>query len=100
MGRLFISVCLAVSATLATAQSRPAKARSGAQLFKVYCAKCHTFGRSYGPAPGLHQVVSARRLTESQVRDVVMAGRNTMPPFERKLNAGELEKLVAYLKTK
>ena len=88
------------------AQTADEKPRSGEQLFKIYCAKCHTTtnaqttGRDQNVAPGLRHILRSGRMTEAQLREIVMKGKNTMPPFERRMDGAELDRLVAYLKTK
>ena len=92
--------CVTLSCA-AFGQSAPAaKHLSGAQLFKVYCSKCHSTAREYSLGPSLWHVIRPTRLTEKEFRKVVMKGRNTMPPFERRLSSADLDRLVAYIKTK
>ena len=99
MLRGFAGVLFLFTLCLTPAWSEP-KTRSGAELFKVYCLKCHTTSRNYSIGPNLWHVMHSGRMTEQQFREVVMKGRNTMPAFERRLTGKELDRLVAYLKTK
>jgi len=81
------------------AQTATRSSRSGAQLFKVYCTKCHSLDRSRSLGPSLHQSMTSKRFDETQMRHIILAGKNTMPPFGRRLTAKELDKLIEYMKT-
>ena len=84
---------------VAYAQTASRSSRSGAQLFKVYCAKCHSLDRSRSLGPSLHQSMTSKRFDETQMRHIILAGKNTMPPFGRRLTGKELDKLIEYMKT-
>jgi len=43
--------------------------------------------------------MSPKGLSESQMRRIISDGKNTMPPFNRRLTAKELDRLIEYLKT-
>jgi mono/diheme cytochrome c family protein len=40
-----------------------------------------------------------KRFDERQMRAIISNGKDTMPPFGRRLKPGELAKLIEYLKT-
>lgn len=81
------------------AQSTSHSSRSGAQLFRVYCQKCHSTDGSKSLAPSLYHAMRSSRLSESQMRKIISDGKNTMPSFDRRLTETELDKLIEYLKT-
>ena len=81
------------------AQTAPRSARSGAQLFKVYCAKCHSIDGSRSLGPSLHRSLTSKRFDERLMRHIILDGKNTMPPFGRRLTSKELDKLIEYMKT-
>ena len=84
----------------AVPQSRDEKPRSGAQLFSAYCGKCHTLDGANAMGPTLRHIFQSKKLNEKGFRGIVMNGKNTMPPFRGRLNDKELDRLVAYLRTK
>ena len=43
--------------------------------------------------------MSSKGFSESQMRKIISDGKNTMPPFSRRITAKELDKLIEYLKT-
>jgi len=83
---------------VAYAQTASRSSRSGAQLFKVYCAKCHSMDGSRSLGPSLHHSMASKRLDETQMRHIILDGKNTMPPFGRRLTSKELDKLIEYMK--
>ena len=95
--------CLVAAALFAShllyAQSPSRSSRSGAQLFRVYCQKCHSTDASKSLAPSLHHAMNSKGLSQSQMRRIISEGKNTMPPFNRRLTAKELDRLIEYLKT-
>src|SRR5690242_6021413 len=97
------SSCIVALALLAShvlyAQSASRTSRSGAKSFQVYCHKCHSTDATRSLAPSLYHVMSSKRLSESQMRNIITQGKNTMPPFNRRLRARELDRLLEYLKT-
>ena len=84
---------------VAYGQTATRSSRSGAQLFKVYCAKCHSMDGSRSLGPSLHQSMTSKRFDETEMRHIILDGKNTMPPFGRRLTAKELDKLIEYMKT-
>lgn len=98
--RSFCIVALALFGLLALdAQSTSGSSRSGAQLFRVYCQKCHSTDGTKSLAPSLYHAMRSTGFSESQMRKIISDGKNTMPPFHRRLTEKELDKLIEYLKT-
>jgi len=97
------SICIVAVALFGShalpAQSTSRNSRSGAQLFRVYCQKCHSTDASKSLAPSLYHAMSSKGFSESQMRKIISDGKNTMPPFSRRITAKELDKLIEYLKT-
>ena len=92
-----LSVSLAMLSLWGIGASR--NAPKGAQVFKVYCAKCHSTGTQAGVAPGLGGILKSKRMSEQEVRTVIRDGRETMPPFGSKLAAAQMKDLIDFLKT-
>src|SRR5690242_772767 len=93
-----VAVALLASHVL-SAQTTSRSSRTGAQLFRVYCQKCHSTDATKSLAPSLYHAMSPKGLSESQMRRIISDGKNTMPPFNRRLTAKELDRLIEYLKT-
>ena len=75
--------------------SRTNAVRTGAQIYSETCASCHGADRrGNGRAPSLIEV--ARRLSATQIHQVIDRGRGFMPPFAD-LPEIEKEAVTAYL---
>ncbi|HWC17692.1 MAG TPA: cytochrome c [Terriglobales bacterium] len=96
---LSIAALLLFTSLTVHPQNASRSSRSGAQLFKVYCQKCHSTNQSKSLAPSLYHAMSSKRFLENQMRKIIVDGKDTMPPFGRRLTPTELDKLIEYLKT-
>jgi len=95
---LGLSLLIAAPA-LAADGTLDAKDRHGRQLFVQSCGICHlkpslTADR-YGPALSRATVDGK----EEGVRAVIEGGSQRMPGFQYELGAGEIDAIIAYLKT-
>jgi len=98
---------LSISALLAQAGKKspagnPAKGKAGVDQ----CSMCHdAASNAHKLGPGLKGLFKRAKLdngkpaTETNVRAVIDAGGNGMPPFKSILKPVEREDLIAYLKT-
>jgi len=67
-------------------------AADGARLFKAKCKICHAVDRKkVGPA------LKAMNKDSKVLYDTIINGRKMMPPFGKKLDAAEVDALVAYI---
>ena len=78
----------------------------GKAVFAAQCAVCHNADSTVKKlGPGLKGLFKKAKLddgkpvTEANVRAVIDAGGNGMPPFKDMLNASQKDDLIAYLKT-
>jgi mono/diheme cytochrome c family protein len=94
---LWIVNALAFFAVLLRAQTTSHTSRSGEKLFTIYCQNCHSTAKDATQPPSLYHVM--KRFDERQMRAIISNGKDTMPPFGRRLKPGELAKLIEYLKT-
>lgn len=62
------------------------------------CANCHGGGTRQAPGPVLSRE-TVERLGESTIRDKVSRGSLAMPGFEYTLQPGQIDEIVAFLKT-
>jgi quinoprotein glucose dehydrogenase len=71
--------------------------QKGGALYRANCRVCHQDNLEGTPPaiPPLKGVVE--RLTMDTTRQVIHAGRNTMPPFAGVLSAADIDAIVAYL---
>ncbi len=66
--------------------------------FAAYCEACHPQGGTVpGIGPSLRGV--AERHSPDFIRQLIQNGRGDMPGFGDRLSAGDLERLLAYLRT-
>jgi cytochrome c6 len=95
-----ISVLLLGIAIFTFAFSSPALAADGAALFKANCAACHAGGKNL--------VNSAKSLKKTDLEKYgmysseaiitqVTKGKGAMPAFGKKLKAGQIEDIAAYV---
>jgi mono/diheme cytochrome c family protein len=85
---------------LLVAQAKKPKARSaGEQVYRHYCENCHSTGKQQQIGPGMYHVLKTNKLSEKQVRDSILNGKDLMPPFRLRLSQAEMDELMAYLKT-
>jgi cytochrome c oxidase cbb3-type subunit 3 len=81
--------------------------RAAAALWTVSCASCHgRSGRGDGPArppgtqpPDFSSVEFQKSRSDAQLAEVIVHGRNMMPPFGRTVNEQGVAALVAHIRT-
>jgi mono/diheme cytochrome c family protein len=83
-----------------------AEALRGEHTFNLQCAVCHNAHSTeplHGPGlKGLYHkqtLPSGIPLTDEHVRQNILRGRAMMPPFGNILDEGQVNDLIAYLKT-
>ena len=84
-----------------------AQQAAGRKVFDAECARCHEPYSTRGKkGPGLkgmfqHKYLSLSGLpaTDERVSDIIRLGRNEMPGYSQKLDAQQLQDLLAYLHT-
>jgi cytochrome c6 len=87
-------------ALLVVALAGGARADDAAALFQKKCVACHGKDGKGSPA-GLKlgaKDLTATKLTEPQLVDVIANGRNKMTPNKGKLSDGEIAALAKYIK--
>lgn len=80
---------------------------AGRRVFDAECARCHEPYSTRGKkGPGLkgmfqHKYLSLSGLpaNDERVTDIIRLGRNEMPGYSQKLDAQQLQDLLAYLHT-
>lgn len=80
---------------------------AGRKVFDAECARCHEPYSTRGKkGPGLKGVFQHKYLplsglpaNDDRVSDIIRLGRNEMPGYSQKLDAQELQDLLAYLHT-
>lgn len=78
-------------------EQKPRLEKTGQELFERYCKQCH--GKD-----GTRGLFGAKNLQTSQLSDdalytAIAKGRKIMPAWEKRLDAAQLDLLVAYVKT-
>ncbi|MCU1296324.1 MAG: cytochrome c, class [Acidobacteriaceae bacterium] len=95
-----ITMLLAVVPAL-TAQSKSTSA--GETLFKSHCVMCHgsdgagntTMGKQL-KAQNLHSK-EVQKLTDSQIKNVILNGKGNMPPFDGQVTPDEAGQIAHYV---
>jgi mono/diheme cytochrome c family protein len=80
---------------------------SGRKVFDAECARCHEPYSTRGKkGPGLKGIFQRKYLplsglpaNDERVSDIIRLGRNEMPGYSQKLDAQEVQDLLAYLHT-
>jgi mono/diheme cytochrome c family protein len=104
-----VSLSIAVAGCRSLPPSKPesewtAQEASGAQVFRVYCARCH-YPTNTKPlhGPGLQAITKIKAMpsgappTDERMTEVILRGRNNMPGTN--LNDDQLRDLLAYMRT-
>jgi len=88
---------------LAAASSRPPANRAGTNTYKTACVSCHgadgrgsALGRSLH-APDLHSE-QVHRQSVADLRQVITAGKNNMPPFGNRLTKDQIDAVTKYVR--
>ncbi len=95
-----ISVLLLGIAIFTFAFSSPALAADGAALFKANCAACHAGGKNLvNPAKTLKKTDLEKygMYSSEAIITQVTKGKGAMPAFGKKLKAGQIEDIAAYV---
>jgi mono/diheme cytochrome c family protein len=95
-----ITILLAVVPAL-SAESKSISA--GETLFKSHCVMCHgsdgagntTMGKQL-KAQNLHSK-EVQKLTESEIKNVILNGKGNMPPFDGQVTADEAGQIAHYV---
>jgi len=97
-------VVLAALALVGFASSALAADDVGETAFKSNCVICHAADGSGTPtgkalkAPDLRSD-AVQKLTDAQIEEQILNGKNNMPPFKNTLNKDQVKALVAYVHT-
>lgn len=81
-----------------SASLQEAGSNSGAQpklIYKQSCAGCHAADLGGNIGPSLQGIGST--LSEEEIFEAISSGRQGMPPFEKRLQAEEIQSLAAWL---
>jgi mono/diheme cytochrome c family protein len=77
-------------------------AKHGDQIFQTKCLICHNKqpgdNSPFGP-PNLFDAFKSRTITTAQAEDIIDHGKGQMPAFGTILSKGDVESVIAYLKT-
>lgn len=90
---------------ISTGCSPSADEQRGQALFELHCALCHEMSTPdlKKQPPKLEGLFKAKQLpsgapaTDKQVRKTIVGGLRTMPAFDQRLSAQDIDDLVAYL---
>jgi mono/diheme cytochrome c family protein len=95
MKRLVLLLALVVSACTGSGSQKAADV--GLTVFHTRCSRCHgADGR--GAAVFNTPVLTVSKLTEAQMAEVILKGRNKMPAFSLELTPEEIAATASYVK--
>ena len=83
----------------------PARAQSGAALFKAKCAPCHgpdgKGNTSMGKMLKVKDLGSAevQKKTNAELTAIIENGKSPMPGYKDKLSTGEIKELVSFIRS-
>jgi cytochrome c oxidase cbb3-type subunit 3 len=101
LAALFLIRAPMVSGKLETALITPAAGLPSEELFKANCARCHGNNGEGGKGPNLTTEKKKAKWKDSDQKlvDKITKGGFIMPSFRKKLNAGEIKSIAAYVRT-
>lgn len=108
---VWASVCIAFTISLGVGgcRAKPAltpQQAEGKHLYQIRCAHCHEDNDQAlrKIPPDLHSIFERQTLlngapaTDAEVRQIVLAGRGTMPAFAGRFTDEQMAALLAYLR--
>jgi len=96
--QLVLAILIPACSAFAIASSRDQRARGAAVFAASGCQHCHTIQNVGGhKGPDLSGV--GRRKSKAAMRQQILYGSKVMPAFEDVLEPGELNDLIAYLRS-
>ena len=99
-----IAIMLALAVALMMVAPAALADDAAAALYKAKCAMCHSADGSgdsaMGKKTGAHDFRSAevQKMTDAQLTEITVKGKNKMPDYDKKLTADEIKGLVAYVR--
>lgn len=93
-----LPILVAVALT-ASACGGPAEDATGEDIYLQVCARCHGADLGGGVGPALGAESGAADRSDEFLVDTVTHGRGRMPSFSQTLTDGQIERVVAYLRT-
>ena len=102
MRKIAIILALAVLGMMVTPAAVADDA--AAALYKTKCAMCHAADGSgdsaMGKKTGAHDFRSpeVQKMTDAELIEITTKGKAKMPAYDKKLTAGEIKGLVAYVR--
>ena len=70
----------------------------GQDLFSARCTSCHGANLAGGVGPALGAGSRIAGLSDDDVRAIITNGRSGMPAFGSRLESGEIEEVIKYLR--
>ncbi len=80
-------------------------AEDAAAVFKSKCAMCHGADGKGDTAMGKKLAIKAltapevQKLTDEQIQQTIVKGKNKMPSFDKKVTPDQVKALVAHIRT-
>lgn len=78
---------------------RPDEDASGEEIYRQLCANCHADDLSGDLGPALGPGSSSAELPDEFLEVTITGGRGSMPSFSSTLDAGQLDRLIGYIRT-
>ena len=104
LGIFFLFIASGVSCAQTESSQRGTKAKPGEAVYKARCVLCHGSDGHSQTALGkqltaldLHSP-EVQKQTDAEMKNVILHGQKSMPPFDGQLTGAEIDQLVSYVR--
>src|SRR4249919_4008853 len=103
MKKLLAGIAMLAVLFLAATCLRAQDVASGEKVYKAKCASCHgPDGKgetAAGKATKARDLCSAdvKKETDAEWTEIVVKGKNKMPPYDKKISDAEVKDVIAYM---
>lgn len=105
MKKLLSGIAMLAVLCLAATGLRAQDVASGEKVYKAKCASCHgPDGKgetAAGKATKARDLCSAdvKKETDAEWTEIVVKGKNKMPPYDKKISDAEVKDVIAYMRS-
>lgn len=97
-GVLFTACTSKNTTSSSSEEAKPLTPIQAKQLFESKCSVCHGCDGTLGMSGA--KDLSVSRLTDEQIKEIVLNGKNAMPSFQGMIEEGDqLDKIVSHVKS-
>lgn len=92
-------VALVLMLVVVACNGSPPEDASGEEIYQQVCAQCHATDLSGGVGPPLGPGSNSASLPDEYLRATIVVGRGRMPSFSNTLSAGQIDAVIAYIRS-